>query len=197
MGAGETSRQKPASRAQAANGGADEGRYPTKKFKDFVARPSSATSLLKLDNIDFIPKCFVDVGANQGDWTREYLRYYPDASFFMIDANREQKAKWARNGVPKKSTKGERAWGAAQYQPINLDAQPNVQICVKIDPARRALAPPSEYPRGTPRRRRDPPSDYPRGTPRRRRDPPSEYPPHRCRRTWGFSTPGRRTSTGG
>ena len=133
MGAGETSRQKPASRAQAANGGADEGRYPTKEFKDFVARPSSATSLLKLDNIDFIPKCFVDVGANQGDWTREYLRYYPDASFFMVDANQENTKHWnediALNLARRKSINLQRRKKPINYNPINLLAQPNVHLC--------------------------------------------------------------------
>ena len=42
-----------------------------------------------LRKVNFQPKCFVDVGANRGDWTRETLRAYPDASIFMFEANEE------------------------------------------------------------------------------------------------------------
>lgn len=35
--------------------------------------------------LGFKPRRILDVGANVGDWTREYLKLFPDASFLMLD----------------------------------------------------------------------------------------------------------------
>jgi len=33
----------------------------------------------------FTPRCIVDVGANQGRWTREAFAHFPDASFLLVE----------------------------------------------------------------------------------------------------------------
>jgi FkbM family methyltransferase len=38
-----------------------------------------------LKSINFIPKHIVDVGANHGTWTREALRYFPDAYYTLLE----------------------------------------------------------------------------------------------------------------
>jgi FkbM family methyltransferase len=38
-----------------------------------------------LKEMDFTPKHIVDVGANHGTWTREALKYFPDAEFTLFE----------------------------------------------------------------------------------------------------------------
>jgi FkbM family methyltransferase len=38
-----------------------------------------------LKKVNFTPKHIVDVGANHGTWTREALKYFPDAYFTMVE----------------------------------------------------------------------------------------------------------------
>lgn len=38
-----------------------------------------------IKQMGFIPKHIVDVGANHGTWTRETLRYFPDANYTLIE----------------------------------------------------------------------------------------------------------------
>lgn len=38
-----------------------------------------------LTQINYTPKHIVDVGANHGTWTREALRYFPDASYTLLE----------------------------------------------------------------------------------------------------------------
>jgi len=43
------------------------------------------TFYINLISVGFIPKHIVDVGANRGTWTREALKYFPDAYFTLIE----------------------------------------------------------------------------------------------------------------
>ena len=40
------------------------------------------TTLIK---VGFVPKHIVDVGANHGTWTREALKYFPDAYYTLLE----------------------------------------------------------------------------------------------------------------
>ena len=42
-----------------------------------------------LNNIDFIPNHIVDVGANHGSWTRETLKYFPDAYYTLLEPQQQ------------------------------------------------------------------------------------------------------------
>lgn len=44
--------------------------------------------------IGFIPKHIVDVGANHGTWTRETLKYFPNAFYTLLEPQ-----KWLRNSI--------------------------------------------------------------------------------------------------
>jgi FkbM family methyltransferase len=57
---------------------------------DFKIDPHGKDGLLKnfytvLKEINFTPSHIVDVGANHGTWTREALRYFPDAYFTLLE----------------------------------------------------------------------------------------------------------------
>lgn len=38
-----------------------------------------------LRSLNFVPKHIVDVGANHGTWTREVLKYFPDATYTLLE----------------------------------------------------------------------------------------------------------------
>lgn len=57
---------------------------------DPISQNNSKNNLLKLlfDNLKtlgFIPKHIIDIGANHGTWTREVLKYVPEAYFTLIE----------------------------------------------------------------------------------------------------------------
>ncbi|HCN85228.1 MAG TPA: FkbM family methyltransferase, partial [Sphingobacteriaceae bacterium] len=68
-----------------------------KKAETFKVQPSpividnfSKNSLLEnfysfLKAMDFQPKHIVDVGANHGSWTREALKYFPEAYYILLE----------------------------------------------------------------------------------------------------------------
>lgn len=43
------------------------------------------TFFTNLQQIGFVPKHIVDVGANHGTWTRETLKYFPDAYYTLLE----------------------------------------------------------------------------------------------------------------
>lgn len=45
-----------------------------------------------LDQVNFVPKHIVDVGANHGTWTREALKYFPDAYYTLIEPQQQMKS---------------------------------------------------------------------------------------------------------
>src|SRR5687768_12049854 len=55
-----------------------------------TSTPNSKKGLLDnffsvLNQINFYPKHIVDVGANHGTWTREAIKYFPDAFFTLLE----------------------------------------------------------------------------------------------------------------
>jgi FkbM family methyltransferase len=59
-------------------------------FQDAAYRrglPSLLGSLRNLKAQGFAPAFVLDIGANQGQWTREASMVFPEAKFFMIEAN--------------------------------------------------------------------------------------------------------------
>lgn len=56
----------------------------------YTKNPFDKNSLLEtffenLKGMGFIPKHIIDVGANHGTWTRETLKYFPDAYYTLIE----------------------------------------------------------------------------------------------------------------
>lgn len=47
-----------------------------------------------LDKVGICPRCILDIGANRGDWTREWLTRYPNSNFIMFEGNPEHKDEW-------------------------------------------------------------------------------------------------------
>jgi FkbM family methyltransferase len=70
-------------------------------------------SLLKQGG--FAPRCVVDVGANKGIWTRQAMKYFPDARYIMVEPQEwlkenssdlfraSEKITWINAGVADKS----------------------------------------------------------------------------------------------
>jgi FkbM family methyltransferase len=59
-------------------------------FQDAAYRrglPSLLGSLRNLKAQGFVPAFVLDIGANQGQWTREASTVFPETKFFMIEAN--------------------------------------------------------------------------------------------------------------
>ncbi len=56
-----------------------------------------------LNQINFIPKHIVDVGANHGSWTRETLKYFPDAYYTLLEPQNKLQA--SINDILQKNTK--------------------------------------------------------------------------------------------
>jgi hypothetical protein len=52
-----------------------------------VDKVSHEASLLRLKQIGFEPAIIYDLGAHRGDWTREASRVYPNAQYFLFEAN--------------------------------------------------------------------------------------------------------------
>jgi FkbM family methyltransferase len=60
------------------------------KFPTDTLAPENKSSLLytfysNLQAIGYTPKHIVDVGANHGTWTREALKYFPDANYTLLE----------------------------------------------------------------------------------------------------------------
>jgi FkbM family methyltransferase len=53
-----------------------------------------------LKDLGFNPKAILDVGANTGEWTREMKTIFPDARFFMVEANMQHKGSLEKIGSP-------------------------------------------------------------------------------------------------
>ena len=68
-----------------------------------------------LKNLHFRPKHIVDVGANNGSWTRKAILYFPDSHYTLVEPqdhlkvhiqdllNRDNKISWINAGVADKS----------------------------------------------------------------------------------------------
>ena len=66
------------------------------KIEDNTIDISSKSTLLDnfftiLLQINFLPKHIVDVGANHGTWTREVLKYFPDAFYTLLEPQHQLK----------------------------------------------------------------------------------------------------------
>ena len=48
----------------------------------------------------FRPKLILDVGANEGSWTREVRSIFPEARFFMVEAVAKHNKTLSQVGVP-------------------------------------------------------------------------------------------------
>jgi len=55
------------------------------KFNFSSTSCGHVTGFTQLRCLGFEPKFVLDVGANRGDWTRQFLKIFPQASFIMID----------------------------------------------------------------------------------------------------------------
>jgi len=53
-------------------------------------------SLQNMRKNGFIPKTIIDIGAYQGEWTREVLTIFPAANFLMIEAQDQKRAFMSR-----------------------------------------------------------------------------------------------------
>ncbi len=62
---------------------AELGRWPTKAKS--TSQHNNRLSLLKKKG--FNPKVIYDIGAFQGDWSREIHKVFPEANFFLFEAN--------------------------------------------------------------------------------------------------------------
>lgn len=78
------------------------GEYDEEDKKQSKLDPNENTPLFTsigdlkedLDRIELYPKCIVDVGAREGQWTRELLQDFPAAQFIMFEANEQHKHEW-------------------------------------------------------------------------------------------------------
>ena len=61
-----------------------------RKTQQSIPVPEGKNLLLQLlftniKKMGFTPKHIIDIGANHGTWTRETLRYFPDAHYTLIE----------------------------------------------------------------------------------------------------------------
>ena len=56
------------------------------------------SAFLALQHLEFAPARILDVGANEGHWTRGILRVFPSASVVMVEANEARRQDW--RGLP-------------------------------------------------------------------------------------------------
>jgi FkbM family methyltransferase len=76
------------------------GYRKTEAFSEPILLPidkNSKSNLLEnfyklLKSVNFIPKHIVDVGANHGSWTREALKYFPEAYYTLLDPQSQLKS---------------------------------------------------------------------------------------------------------
>jgi len=54
--------------------------------------PSHQGVLRNMRRAGFLPRSVVDVGANRGNWSRMASEIYPEANFFLFEANRQYEA---------------------------------------------------------------------------------------------------------
>jgi FkbM family methyltransferase len=81
----------------------------------------SSTLMFLKNEMYFIPKNILDVGANEGLWTTHVKTIFPAANFFMYEANEMHEAKLKATGVPYKlQVLGEKRGNVTWY--INEDA---------------------------------------------------------------------------
>jgi FkbM family methyltransferase len=66
----------------------------------FNAGVTQQNRLRALKESGFDPKAILDVGANMGDWTKEMKSIFPDARFFMLEANVQHKSSLEKIGSP-------------------------------------------------------------------------------------------------
>ena len=78
-----------------------------KKNRDIQSHCSSCTSGLTqrnrmraLKEQGFSPENILDVGANQGEWTRDMRSIFPQAHFFLLEANSQHKSVLEKVGFP-------------------------------------------------------------------------------------------------
>ena len=70
--------------------------------KNQITNAEVVLNLLK--NKNFTPKIIVDIGCGYGEWTKKLLKYYPNAEYFLFDAdtnNSEQLSYLKKNIVIK------------------------------------------------------------------------------------------------
>ncbi|ESU20805.1 FkbM family methyltransferase [Flavobacterium cauense R2A-7] len=66
----------------------------TNQGNEFDKNNLLETFFLNLKAMGFIPKHIVDVGANHGTWTRETLKYFPDAYYTLLEPQ-----KWLQSSL--------------------------------------------------------------------------------------------------
>ena len=68
----------------------------TRMGADIIVRTASphlgSTCYRRLHQLGFRPEGSIDIGAYQGDWTREALRVFPSVPTLMIEAREEERA---------------------------------------------------------------------------------------------------------
>jgi FkbM family methyltransferase len=62
------------------------------KIKNRHHIPSMEWSLMNIRQLGFEPRCAIDVGAFEGEWTLMFRRIYPSAKVLMIEAQTTQEA---------------------------------------------------------------------------------------------------------
>jgi FkbM family methyltransferase len=63
-----------------------------KKIKNKLGVPDTFDSFKRLKALGFNPKSIIDVGAYEGYWTEEMIQLFPEANFFMAEAQSSKEA---------------------------------------------------------------------------------------------------------
>jgi FkbM family methyltransferase len=63
-----------------------------RKVKEHLGVPSLHWSLQNLKKKGFNPKNVVDIGAYEGEWTKDFLEVYPNANILMIEAQQKKES---------------------------------------------------------------------------------------------------------
>lgn len=63
------------------------------KIKDRLGVPSQSWSINNIKNCGFNPGVIGDVGAYEGSWTREVKNIFPDAKYFLFEAQESKREK--------------------------------------------------------------------------------------------------------
>lgn len=65
------------------------------QLKDKLGVPSQGKSLQKLKALGFTPQYCLDIGAYEGNWTKDFKQIYPDCGILMIEGQTEMENKLA------------------------------------------------------------------------------------------------------
>lgn len=52
------------------------------------------------ERMDFVPRTVLDVGAHRGDWMKEVRPIFPEAEWFLVEANPDKRAELEKTGLP-------------------------------------------------------------------------------------------------